>query len=142
MTARRAEASAGRKEMGCFCVHGVQGDRRWFPARACPAPRLARTSYFRVELEHAHGNYAGDAGRSPDPTDAASLPEHRMTARERRSHAGDSGGAAGALRRALDRERGRGHASVRPRTRRAYVGEYVACSPDATTSRCSCTGSP
>ena len=72
-----AEASAGRKEMELLASTASR-ETSVVSGQGVSRAKTGQTSYFRVELKDAHGNYAGD-GSFVDPTDAASLPEHRMT---------------------------------------------------------------
>jgi hypothetical protein len=72
-----AEASAGRKEMELLASTASR-ETSVVSGQGVSRAKTGQTSYFRVELKDAHGNYAGD-GSFVDPTDAASLPEHRVT---------------------------------------------------------------
>ena len=72
-----AEASAGRKEMELLASTASR-ETSVVSGQGVSRAKTGQTSYFRVELKDAHGNYAGD-GSFVDPTDAASLPEHRAT---------------------------------------------------------------
>ena len=72
-----AESTAGRKEMALLASTASEVTSV-VSGQGVSRAKTGATSYFRVELKDAHGNYAGD-GSFVDPADAASLPEHRTT---------------------------------------------------------------
>jgi hypothetical protein len=74
---RITQSSAGSKEMALLASTASRATSI-VSGQGVSEAKTGAKSYFRVELRDAHGNYAGD-GSFVDPTDALSLPEHRMT---------------------------------------------------------------